>query len=198
MTFENIVDIITAKSKQGGHPFDAINCMNAPFLVNKKLTEEQIKKIEAFGSEEEPILFAIIGDISADAKYSTCAIMFTATHFLTYDFDNDVLSERVPFDNIEEIFNKRMYGNGVMRLRTKDGEKRDVFRFTFSVATLCDAAATYAISVRDGEDFHEAFATIEAVYEKMLSCCPKCGRTLSAPGAPCVQCMKKLGIWIVL
>ncbi|MBQ8817238.1 MAG: ABC transporter ATP-binding protein [Clostridia bacterium] len=78
-----------------------------------------------------------------------------------------------------------------MRIQTKDGVLHDVFRFTFTVAALCDAVLTYATGIRDGEPVAEAFATMQAVYEKMLSICPKCGRTLSAPGVPCIHCMKK-------
>ena len=38
------------------------------------------------------------------------------------------------FADIEKIYNKRMYGNGVMRARLASGETKDIYRFTFAVA----------------------------------------------------------------
>ena len=165
--------------------------MDAPFLTNRKLSDSQIKKIVSLGSEEEPILFAVCGEISKEANYSSCVLLATRAHIFSYDFGKDELSERYAFSDVEDIFNKRMYGNGIMRLVLKNGEKTDMFRFTFTVTALCDATVTYVKDIRDGVDVNEAYGVIEAVYEKMLSVCPKCGRTLSAPGVPCVQCMSK-------
>ena len=165
--------------------------MDTPFLTNRKLPEAQIKKIVSLGTETEPVLFAICGDISKEANYSSCVLLATRSHVFTYDFGKEELSERYAFADVEDIFNKRMYGNGITRAVLKSGEKVDLFRFTFTVAALCDAAVTYVKDIRDGVDPAEAYGVMEAVYEKMLSVCPKCGRTLSAPGVPCVHCMKK-------
>ena len=165
--------------------------MDAPFLTNRKLSDSQIKKIVSLGSEDEPILFAVCGEISKEANYSSCVLLATKAHIFSYDFGKDELSERYAFSDVEDIFNKRMYGNGIMRLVLKNGEKSDIFRFTFTVTALCDAAVTYVKDVRDGADLNDAYGVMEAVYEKMLSVCPKCGRTLSAPGVPCVHCMSK-------
>ncbi len=165
--------------------------MDAPFLTNRKLTDEQIKKIISLGTDDEPVLYAICGDISNTASYSLCVLLATKTHIFSYDLQKDEVSERYAFCDIKRIFNKRMYGNGIMRLVLNDGKKVDLFRFTFTVAALCDAAVTYVKDVRDGTSVEEAFGVMEAVYEKLLSVCPKCGRTLSAPGVPCVHCMDK-------
>ena len=165
--------------------------MDTPFLTNQKLEDSKVKTILSLGSEEEPILFAVVGEISKQAKYGTCVLLATRSHLFTYDFGTETCSERFAFSDIEEIFNKRMYGNGIMRVRTKDGALHDLFRFTFTVTALCDAVLTYVTDIRDGEDPSEAFLTMEAVYNKQLSVCPKCGRTLSAPGVPCVHCMQK-------
>ena len=165
--------------------------MDAPFLTNRKLSDSQIKRIVSLGSEDEPILFAVCGEISKEANYSSCVLLATKAHIFSYDFGKDELSERYVFSDVEDIFNKRMYGNGIMRLVLKNGEKSDIFRFTFTVTALCDAVVTYVKDIRDGADLNEAYGVMEAVYEKMLSVCPKCGRTLSAPGVPCVHCMSK-------
>ena len=165
--------------------------MDTVFLTNKKLTNEQIEQIVSTGSEDEPILFAICGDISKKAEYSHCVLLATKTHIFSYDLTNDEISDKYVFSDIENIYTKRMYGNGVIRIVLKTGKRADLFRFTFAVATLCDAAVTYVKGIRDGDSVEEAYGVIEAVFEKMLSVCPKCGRTLSSAGAQCVHCMDK-------
>ncbi len=142
-------------------------------------------------TEEDPICFAIVGELTTNARYDTSALLLTREHLFTCDLTKQTCSERYPLKEITEIFNKRMYGNGMLRLCLADGELRDVFRFTFSVAPLCDAAVIYANEIRKGVNPTEALAAVEAVYEKHLSVCPKCGRTLSAPGVACINCMKK-------
>lgn len=160
-------------------------------MINKKLTDAQMQTLSALGTESEPIVFAIVGEISNDAKYGTCVLLGTHSHLFTYQFETDTCSQRYSFSDIDEIFNKRMYGNGIMRIRTKDGALHDFFRFTFTVTALCDAVTVYATEIRDGVAPGEALGSMEAVYQKMLSVCPKCGRTLSAPGVPCIHCMNK-------
>lgn len=165
--------------------------METRILINQKLTDEQLGTIVSLGSEEEPVLFAVVGAISKEAKYGTNVLLATHSHLFTYDFQKEQCSERFAFSQVKEIYNKRMYGNGIMRLRTEDGVKHDLFRFTFTVTALCDAVLTYVTGIRDGEDPAEALGAMSGVYEKMLSVCPKCGRTLAAPGAPCIHCMNK-------
>ncbi len=165
--------------------------METKFLTNKKLSESQIETLRKLGTEEEPILFAIVGEISQSTKYSTCVLLATCSHVFSYDFGNDTCSERYAYSDIENIYTKRMYGNGIMRARTTDGVLHDLFRFTFTVTGLCDAAVNFITGVRDGMELSEALDIMEATYQKALSACPKCGRTLAAPGVPCVHCMKK-------
>lgn len=160
-------------------------------LLNKKLDASQLETVRSLGNEEEPVLLGIVGEISDKAKYDTCVLLATGSAVFTYDFESGTCSDRYCFDDIDEIYNKRMYGNGIMRVRTRDGVLHDVFRFTFAVAELCDALITYVTEIKGGESVGEALITMQAVYDKMLSVCPKCGRTLSAPGVPCIHCMKK-------
>ena len=95
--------------------------MDTTFLVNQKLSEAQIKTIHSLTSEQEPILFAIAGEISAKATYGTTVLLATCSHLFTYDFEKGEMSRRYAIGEIEKIFTKRMYGNGMMRLRLKDG-----------------------------------------------------------------------------
>ncbi|MBR0454079.1 MAG: hypothetical protein IIX25_00330, partial [Clostridia bacterium] len=165
--------------------------METSILLNRNLPDEQLKKILAFGSEDEPILFGIVGEVSKEAKYAQTVLLATSSHFFTYSFADEECSTRYAFSDIKEIHNKRMYGNAVMRV-SLDGDKYfDAFRFTFTVTALCDSFVTYVKDIRNGGDAEAALEMMRSVYDKMLSVCPKCGRTLSAPGAPCVHCMKK-------
>ena len=166
--------------------------MEHSFLTNVKLNEKQVQTILELSTPEEPILFAVVGEISSRAHYETTVLLGTRAHLFSYDFSKDACSEKTPIAEIEEIYNKRMYSNGLMRVRMKDGTRRELFRFTFSVATLCDAVIHYVNEINSGTSSpEEAFGGIEATYTKFLSVCPKCGRSLSAPGVPCVSCMSK-------
>ncbi len=165
--------------------------MDAKFLINQKLDEEKLQTIRSLTDADDPVRLAIVGELSKGSRYSTCALLVTNSCLFSYDFGSGTCSDRYAFSEIREIFTKRMYGNGILRIRTSDGTLHDLFRFTFSVTALCDAVVSYVNDLRDGEDADEAFSAMEAVYEKQLSVCPKCGRTLSAPGVPCIHCMKK-------
>ena len=176
--------------------------METPFLTNQRLDEKQTQTIVGLSSTEEPVLFAVVGNISDRSRYSTNVLLATRAHLFTYDFDTKTCSEKIAFADVESIYNKRMYGNGLMRAKMKDGSTREIFRFTFAIATLCDAVLTYVTGIRDGETPESALETINVSYTKHLSICPKCGRTLSAPGVPCINCMnkgkllKKLGAYL--
>ena len=165
--------------------------MELPFLANQRLTDEQIRRIVSLDDGQNPVRYAVVGKLSPRGDYGKVALLVTATHLFTYDFDGDAISDRIAFSDIDTIEARRMYGNGVLRIRLKDGGARDLFRFTFAAAVLCDGVCRYVAEMRDGVPEREAAETLEAVFEKTLSVCPKCGRTLSAPGATCLHCMKK-------
>ncbi len=165
--------------------------MERTILTNQHLPEAQLAALRSASPAEDPILFAIIGEISRDNVYCPTALAVCATQLFTVDLTTAKTDNFVAFTDIDKIFSKRMYGNGMLRVRQTDGTLRDVFRFTFTVAGLCDAAIAFIKSVRDGRDVTEEMESIEGAFEKTLSVCPKCGRTLSAPGATCISCMKK-------
>lgn len=160
-------------------------------LINRQLKPELTERLNAAAGADGPILFTIVGDISDKAHYSHVALAVCAKSFFTYSFDSDERSCSYRISDVKEIYNKRMYGNGVMRVKFDGGETKDVYRFTFAVAALCDAAVYFVKAVRDGTPLDEALGSIEATYEKQLSVCPKCGRTLSAPGVKCINCESK-------
>ncbi len=165
--------------------------MENNFLVNKKLSEQQLRALKKIESDDEPFLFAVVADVSVKAKYSETVLLVTEKCLFTYDFNSECLSEKCYFSDIESIYSKRMYGNGIMRVELKNGEARDLFRFTFSVTALCDATASFVSGINKGESVEDSLEIMRGVYEKLLSICPKCGRTLSSSGAVCVNCMGK-------
>lgn len=109
----------------------------------------------------------------------------------TYEIDTDHFGRSVALDEVESAQNKRMYGNALLRLKLKSGETVNIFRYTFSVNALSEAAAGFIGTVSSGGNVDEAYDCMKAVYEKQLSVCPKCGRTLSSPGATCIHCASK-------
>ena len=166
--------------------------MDLPFLINQRPDARVREALLAHHDERDPIRFAVIGEISPDNRYHETALAVTATRMLTIDLETGACEQTVAFADIDEIRSKRMYGNGMLRVTCKDGTKLDLFRFTFTVAALCDAAIGFAREMaREDADLAEHLGIVEAAYEKQLSVCPKCGRTLAAPGVPCVGCMQK-------
>ncbi len=165
--------------------------MKLPFLTNIHLDEKQTEALLNANRKEDPILFAIIGEIDEKNRYDTVALAVTASAMITVNLDSGAIISTINFDSVDSVFTKRMYGNGLLRIRKKDGEVQNVFRFTFTVASLCDAAITFITDIKDGELLDDAMEAISGAYEKLLSVCPKCGRTLASPGAPCIGCMKK-------
>ncbi|MBE6555386.1 MAG: ABC transporter ATP-binding protein [Ruminococcaceae bacterium] len=166
--------------------------MELSFLTNQRLDDKQASALLATQREDDPILFAITSEINGDNRYGQTALVVCSERLYTFDFSSGVASPDLPFSTLEKIYTKRLYGNGLVRAVQKDSkDKRDIFRFTFSVAALCDAAVAFVNAVRDGTPPKEAMDAVSATFEKQLSVCPKCGRTLSAPGVPCINCMNK-------
>ncbi len=162
------------------------------FLINRKIPHELNEKLRSVTAENEPVLFAIVGELTTESKYGQSILLATGSDFLVYDGKKNEVTLRVPYSSVESFYTKRMYGNGILRGKSKDdGKPIDIFRFNFSIAALCDAAVFFANNIIGGEPLDEQIAAIESVYEKQLSVCPKCGRTLSAPGVQCINCQGK-------
>ena len=165
--------------------------MDIPFLINQRLNDKARGHLLACNQTQDPILFTIVGDVSQDGRYAEVALAFTATRFFTVDLADGTRLSDVLFADVEEVRAKRMYGNGMLRVTKKDGERVDFFRFTLTVAGLVDAGIGFITSISEGSTLRDAMEAIHGAYDKLLAVCPKCGRTLASPGAPCVACMKK-------
>lgn len=160
-------------------------------LINTALSDEEMKKLRSREDPAFPYLFAIVGDISVKSEYCRNVMLVSEKKIDTYEIDTDHFGRSVALDEVESAQNKRMYGNALLRLKLKSGETVNIFRYTFSVNALSEAAAGFIGTVSSGGNVDEAYDCMKAVYEKQLSVCPKCGRTLSSPGATCIHCASK-------
>lgn len=161
-------------------------------LKNKKLPDGAVPVIEKMLSDGEKILFVIVGDMALDGKYADTAAIFTPSSVVCHYGGEE--TERYNYSDMKDVRSKRMYGNATLSAVMPDGKRKVFFRFTYSVATLCDAAALFISHVNEGKDINEENAIMAVTFERALSVCPKCGRTLLHPGAECVMCRSKVKI----
>lgn len=159
-------------------------------LKNKNLTDHLATELNRFQVAGDPFLFVIVGDLSLKSSYSESMLAVSAKRTVVIDSSIEGGAAEYAHADVDKAAVKRMYGNAVMRF-TVNGKKQSVFRFTYSVAALCDAAVTFIEHVHNGADVNEEAEIIEATYEKMMNVCPRCGRTLLRPGADCLHCQSK-------
>lgn len=161
------------------------------FLKNKTIPKTIEEQLAPRMHDDDKLLFVIVCDLTAKANYGVSALAVTRTRYIAVDeeLDGGVLEGNI--GDIENASVKRMYGNSQLRITKKDGTKEILLRFTYSVATLCDMAASFLNAVSGGEDIDEQIGIVEATYEKLLCVCPRCGRRLLRPGAECINCASK-------
>lgn len=157
-------------------------------LINRELPLALKDQLAACVQEGEKLLFAVVGDLDLKGKYGEGALVVTDRRFLVVQADR---FREYFFDRVMEISVKRMYGNACIYLESRGGKKRSIFRFTYSVASLCDMAVQYISAVAGGEDPAEQLEIVEATFGKLNRICPKCGRTLLHEGAQCIHCQSK-------
>lgn len=166
--------------------------MDTEILVNKHLSSERLERIKSLGTEESPVVFALVGELNAEGNYAETTIVFTPDALTVLDLDSTDEPMRVRYSEIAEIFTKRMYGNAFIRVRCEGENKpRNVFRYTFGIAALCDAAVLFVKNIKAGQSLSSQREIVAIAYEKQLSVCPRCGRTLSSPGVKCINCEDK-------
>ncbi len=170
-------------------------------LSNKKPSKEILEILEKTldepkkqrkGKSTEKLLFLIVGDLTLGARYGETLLAATNERIISIDpskKEDGVLLFR--YDEISDASVKRMYGNARLIVTGKDGKKTETFRFSYAIVTLCDMAVEFIRSVSAGGDLDRAYDVVGATYEKMMNCCPKCGRQLLHPGAECINCQSK-------
>lgn len=157
---------------------------------NKEIPKEALPIAEKISGGGEKIIFAIVGDMSLSGKYAESVLFFTKERVVSYDSEVGE-SYSYLYSEMQEIESKRMYGNATLSAVMPSGERVIFFRYTYTVSALCDAAALFMSHVRDGVDLNEETAIMGVSFERSLSVCKKCGRTLLHPGAECIMCRSK-------
>lgn len=171
-----------------------------PFAANKKLTDEEAAKLEATVSQEETLQFVVVGDLSIQNRYARSVLAVTDKQIYGFDETFDGGVKTYGYHQVKSAFVKRYYGNAmlVFSVDDADGEAVDFtktrvnfLRFSYKEASLFDAAANFITNVASGADLQEELQAVEAAFEKQFCVCPKCGRALIRPGAPCMNCQGK-------
>lgn len=155
-------------------------------LENKHIDSAIENKAKELLKDE--ILFAVVGDLTDDGRYGESAVFFTKDRMCAYDKTFDGLYKLFDFSDIEDAYVKRLYGNAMFRIKFKLGGYENVIRFSYAAADVADAAANYIKAVNADGYSEDAFLAVKSTYDKMRSFCPKCGRKLAHPGAPCINC----------
>lgn len=199
------------------HREDVSLTVNLPFrgrqfAANKKLTEEDVAKLERAIPEQEQLQFAVVGDLNLKSRYLRSILAVTDQQIYGID---DTLPGGVETYGISQVKRagvKRYYGNAmlVLTMKTEQEEPEDTaetrvnfLRFSYREASLFEAAAGFITAVADGADMAEQLQLMAVAFEKKFCVCPKCGRTLLRPGAPCMNCqsknkiIKKLGRYVL-
>lgn len=159
-------------------------------LINKTAPENFEELLKPYQNENEPFLFAVIGDLDLDAHYGQTAVVVGEKRFFILDADKNTVTP-YSFSDITSAKIKRMYSNAYLTLTKNDGTEQIVMRFTFSVAGLMDMTSKYINAIAKGKDKDTEMEIVKNAYEKLVCVCPKCGRHLLHPGAPCIKCQSK-------
>lgn len=162
-------------------------------LKNKPIPSEAQPVIEKMQNNGENILFVIVGDLGLNGRYAKTALIFTDDAVVSFNGDAEKVN-RYSISDMSDVVAKRMYGNATLSAVMPNGKRVVFFRYTYSVASLCDAAALFINHLNEGKPKNEELAVMAATFERALSVCPKCGRTLLHPGAECIMCRSKLKI----
>ncbi len=186
----------------GAGPGGVVNVTfrNRPLLTNKHLSEGELALLDGAVPVEETVRFVIVGDLNIKSKYATSFLAVTDRKIYGFDaaFEKGVKCRG--FEGIRRAYVKRYYGNAMLVFSEDDGKKdfvdlsrkyENFIRFSYKTASLYDAAARYIENVAAGKDPEDEIVFVQAAFEKQFSVCPKCGRTLIRPGAPCLNCQSK-------
>ena len=169
--------------------------MDSKFILkNREIPTSVEPIIDSLSTEGDNVLFVIVGDLSLKGKYAESALIFAEKSVVSYNGEPGG-EKRYFYADMKDVVAKRMYGNATLSAVMPNGKREVFFRYTYAVAALCDAAALYINHINDeNSDKQEELAIMAITFERALSVCPKCGRTLLHPGAECIMCRSKLKI----
>ena len=167
------------------------------FAANKKLMPEDLEKFERIIDQDERLQFAVVGDLNLKNHYAHSVLAVTDKRLYGFDETIDGGVKICEFSKIKEAQVKRYYSNAMLIFTLAElgedqpEERLNFLRFSYREAIIFDAAAAFISNVSAGTDMEEERITAEMAFEKQFSVCPKCGRTLLRPGAPCMNCQVK-------
>lgn len=170
------------------------------FAANKKLEADDWTRLEKAIPQGERLLFVIVGDLSIKSKYAKSFLAVTDRLIYGFDASFEGGVKTHSYDKVKRAYVKRYYGNAMLVFSMDDGGKEFVdltkeytnfIRFSYKVTSLYDAAAIFIQNVAAGKSIEEEMQVVEASFEKQFCVCPKCGRALIRPGAPCMNCQSK-------
>lgn len=159
-------------------------------LANKPFPEKFQQKYNEIFKDEEP-MFIITGDLTKNRTYGESALCFTKTKVLAFDdsFENSV--KEINYCDLKKAKVKRMYGNATFDVFSEDGKREVLMRLSFAAANIADAGADFINGIIENGYSDELFYSVENTFMKQRSFCPKCGRRLPSPDAPCINCKGK-------
>ena len=84
-------------------------------LINKTAPENFEELLKPYQNDNEPFLFAVIGDLDLDAHYGQTAIVVGEKRFFILDTDKNTVKD-YSFSYISSAKIKRMYSNAYLAL----------------------------------------------------------------------------------
>ena len=158
------------------------------YLINRDMPEKLQAQLDVQKADDEKILFVIVGDLNFEGKYGDSAFVATDKRIIVISEDK---VRAYGYSEISSIRSKRMYGNACLYINGKGIKDKRIFRYTYSVASLCDMAVQFVTNIIEGKSLEEEMEVVDATYGKLNRVCPKCGRTLIREGADCIHCQSK-------
>ena len=141
-------------------------------IKNKAIPQNAEKIVERLTESGETVQFVIVGDLELSGRYAETALIFTDVAVVSYN-GTEGDERRYEYKDMKEVESKRMYGNATLSALMPNGKREVFFRYTYSVASLCDAAALFINHTNDGADKNEELAIMAVTFERALSVCPK-------------------------
>ncbi|MDR3313556.1 MAG: hypothetical protein LBS96_03760, partial [Oscillospiraceae bacterium] len=140
---------------------------------------------------QDPPCFALVGDLTLEGRYGESALLFFPDSVVAYDSAKRPEPQVFRYAELAEVKVRRMYGNALFQAEMADGKRTTLLRFTYAAAVVAEAAAEFAKAVNDDGYRPALLEAVQASYERLHSFCPKCGRKLRSPDAPCINCESK-------
>jgi len=159
--------------------------------LNKEIPS-QFSRLYETAFRDDEFLFGIVGDLALDQKYGECALCFGRKGIYAFDDTHRDKTETVLYSEIKEAKVKRMYGSAYFQIEKKDGTKEKLLRFTYSVASVAEAASDFVNKIEEEGITENSIYPVKNAFKHMRSFCPKCGRKLPTPDSECLNCKGKV------